>query len=432
MVLPIVLLIVAVATGTVLLKTPPELAKSDAPTVAAVVGVSPLEPENSPATIEAFGTVVAAREIEVQPEVTGCVVRHHPQLAPGGVVRAGDMLLEIDRSDYEIAVREAEAALEVARLQVESLRAGVEALRGRATQLEAELSYLRWNMERVASLSEQARANEAEARDTQAKHAGKQAELRALRAQVVEQERNVDRAVAQAEVAKTRLAVAELDLTRTRVTVPFDAIVRWESIEPGQLVSRGSPVARLAATEEFWVEASVPVRHLARIRFPETSGEGGSAVEVTLETGGAVVQRQGMALRPRSALDPAGRMARVLMTIPDPLRLNDADAIGGDAILLGSYVRLSIDAGVLEDVYAIPRYALRENESVWVRTSAGTLAIRDVDVVWRRDHDVLVRDGFEPEDMLVTTHLASVIPGMPLEIRDGGEVEAATPSAGTP
>ena len=32
--------------------------------------------------------------------------------------------------------------------------------------------------------------------------------------------------------------------------------------------------------------------------------------------------------------------------------------------------------------------------------------------------DVLVRDGFEAQDRLVVTHLASVIPGMPLDVRE--------------
>ncbi len=96
-----------------------------------------------------------------------------------------------------------------------------------------------------------------------------------------------------------------------------------------------------------------------------------------------------------------------------------------NSILLGSYVRLSIDGRTLDDVYAIPRYALRENNRVWVRDENGKLRIREVNIVWRRQDDVLVRGGFGPGEHLVTTHLASVVPGMPLDVREEGAKTSA-------
>ena len=94
--------------------------------------------------------------------------------------------------------------------------------------------------------------------------------------------------------------------------------------------------------------------------------------------------------------------------------------------MLGSYVRLEIAVGVLKQVYAIPRRALRENDRVWVRDAEGTLRIRDVEIVWRRERedDVLVRDGFQSGDLVVTTQLSSVVPGMPLAIREASEADA--------
>jgi hypothetical protein len=72
-------------------------------------------------------------------------------------------------------------------------------------------------------------------------------------------------------------------------------------------------------------------------------------------------------------------------------------------------------------VYAVPRRALRENNRVWVRDAEGLLRIRKIDVLWRRLDDVLARGGLEPDDLVVTTRLTSVIPGMPLDIREPDE-----------
>jgi len=419
--LPWVFLAAAVGAGAVLLKTPPQVPKATPQPVAAVVGVAPLEMQSVRTSVEAFGTVVAARETHIQAEVTGRIVTLHPQMIPGGLVREGDLLFEIDGADYQIAVDEAAAEVNVTRFQIEGLRAGVDALQGRAGQIEAELDYLRWNMERLGRLSESAQAGEAEARDAQSKYASLKAALAALRAQIVEQERIVDRAVAQTAVAESRLGAAKLALERTRIETPFDAIVLSESVELGQLVARESIVATLAATDEFWVEAAVPLARLADIRFSEEGGADGSAAEITLISGEESLRHKGVALRPLGQLDPHGRMARVLVAMHDPLALRDNRSDRARAILLGSYVRLAIDAGELQDVYAIPRYALRENNRVWVRDAQGQLGIRAVEIVWRRQDDVLVRNGFAPGDQLVTTHLASVVPGMPLYLRDQDE-----------
>jgi RND family efflux transporter MFP subunit len=418
-VLPFVVIAVAAGIGAVLLKTPQQVSKSPPQHISAVVGVAELRPQSERVFVEAFGTVVAAREVRIQPEVAGRIVELHPELVPGGLIPEGATLFRIEMADYEIAVAQAEAELKVARLQVDQLRASVEALRARVRQTEAELKYLAWNAERIARLSESEQAGEAEARDAQSRLESQRASLSALKAQIVEEERAVDSAVANTGSAEGRLASAKLALTRTQVVAPFDAIVLDESVELGQLVGAQSTVATLAATDEFWVEASVPVARLPEIPFA-TDGDESSAsrVTVTLVTGETNVSREGVALRPLGQLDPQGRMARVLIAIRDPLDLQNDRVEERKSILLGSYVRLAIDAGVRADVYAIPRYALRENDRVWVRDKDGKLGIRDVQIVWRRADDVLVRDGFLPGDQLVTTHLASVVPGMPLDIRE--------------
>lgn len=425
--LPLAVVLAAVAIGALLLKTPPKVPKSSPVRVAAVVGVEELTPRSERTFVEAFGTVVAAGEVSIRPEVSGRVVRLHTALLPGGLINEGETLFEIDAADYEIAVSQARADLEVTRLQVERLRAGVQALRSQARQTEAELQYSRWNAERLTRLAERDNAAESEAREANTAVAVQTATLASLEARIEQESKAVDSAVAQTQVAASRLAAAELALARTAVDAPFDAIVLDEAVELGQLVSPQDVVARLAATNEFWVEASVPVARLSDIRCAGGDGEAASNVTVAVATGEASIVRHGVTLRSLGSLDPQGRMARVLVSIRDPLALRAGPTDNIRPILLGSYVRLDIDAGTLHDVYSIPRRALRENSRVWVRDDGGKLQIREVHIIWRRHEDVLVRDGFQPGDQLVVTHLASVIPGMPLDVRGEPVRVASTP-----
>jgi RND family efflux transporter MFP subunit len=387
--------------------------------------VADVQPGDFPIFVEAFGTVTSARETRIQPEVGGRIVALHPELVRGGVVGKGELLFKIDPADYEIALAQAEAQRNVAELQVERLTAGVEALRKDAEQSEAELTYLKWNTDRLIRLSERGDAGEAEARDAQSRSDAQQAALGAIRARVLEQEKATASARAERAAADSRVAAAKLALARTEVVTPFDAIVRDESIELGQLVSAQATVATLVATDQFWVDAAVPITHLPDIHFARAAN--GSQpptpeanVTVTLTGGDGPrhrIVREGYTLRTLSELDPQGRMARVLIAVDDPLDLRSNGHSGARRLLLGSYVRLKIAAGELEGVYAIPRRALRENQRVWVRDAAGTLRIRDVEILWRRTEDVLVRDGFQAGDQVVTTNLTSIVPGMELAVR---------------
>lgn len=416
--LPAVLIIAAVGIGAILLETPPEVAKSAPEKLAAVVGVRDLVANDTSVFIEAFGTVIPAREIRIMPEVSGRLVELNRKLITGGLIAEGEQLIKIDPADYDIAVAQAEADLDVARHEAPRIRASIEALKGRGKQMDVEIAYLQWNADRLGQLAERNTAAQSEARDAKTKLDSQIAARRSLDAEIAEREKAAEAAVAQARVAERRLESAELMRTRTVVNAPFDAIVISENVENGQLVNPQSTVATLAATDIFWAEASIPVDQLRDIRFAVETETDPSRVEIVMSTGGEDIAREGVALRPLGNLDPQGRMARVLVSIHDPLGLAENVSAAARRVLLGSYVRLKIDAGILKNVYSIPRKALRENNRIWVRDADGNLAIRPVKILWRRHEDVLVQNGFHAGDQLVDTHLASVVPGMPLNVRD--------------
>ncbi len=417
--LPLLLLVVAGGVGVMLIKSPPHVPRAEPETLAPVVGTANLVAKNESVYVKAFGTVIPSRAIEVIPEVNGRVIELHDSLDPGGIIREGETLVKIEPIDYEINVAQWEAELEVARNEAERLQANVEASKGRGAQLDVEIAYLQWNSDRLGRLAEQAQAAQSEARDARTQLDSRKAERDTLNSEIAAQEKAVETARARIRVAERRLESARLALERTEIKAPFDAIVMSENVEAGQLVGSQSMIARLAATDEFWAEAAIPVSRLKDVRFKLEDESKASDVTIRLAAGGnANIERHGVALRPLGNLDPLGRMARVIVSIEDPLGLAISDGAAARRVLLGSYVRLQIESTQLDDVYSIPRKALRENDRVWVRDADGELAIRPVQIVWRRQDDVLVRNAFQPGDELVTTHLSSVVPGMPLRIRE--------------
>lgn len=373
--LPLSVLGIGGLVGGALLLTGPKIEQKSQGRPPRIVKTARVERSDERISVTAFGSVIPARQVVVKPEVGGRVVRQHAALQPGGLIEAGAELVAIDPSDYELALVARKAELEEAQYELE-----VE--RGRQVVALREWKLLEGDVPRED-------ANRS----------------------LVLREPHLRRAKALVSKAENDIARAELDLTRTSVTARFNALVLDESVEIGQLLERGTSVATLAGADEFWVRVSVPVDKLRWIELPG-DGRQGARARVVLDSGeGGEITREGRVLRLLGDLEPSGRMARMLVLIEDPLGRRERS--GEIPLLLGSYVRVEIDAGVLNEVVEIPRAALREGKRIWLVDEDNTLQIREVDVLWpRKDSVLLPKESVRPGERLVVSGLRVALPGM--------------------
>ncbi|MBC8317609.1 MAG: efflux RND transporter periplasmic adaptor subunit [Desulfobulbaceae bacterium] len=348
-----------------------------------------VQPASEQVFLEAYGTVIPARQIKLSAEVSGRVIRQNPEMVPGGVINKDDFILEIEPADYTLQVQECLAELANAQYELELEE-------GRQTIARQEWLLLEKDLE--SSLASKSLA----LREPHLKHA--QAKL---------------------DAAKSRLEAAELDLQRTTIRSPFHALVLEEFVEHGQILGQQTPIATLAGADHFWIQVSIPASLIPRITFPNGPKKQGSTVEVLLEekNGGTEMVRHGKLFKLLGDLDPKGRMARILISIEDPLNLSkkpDPDSLS--KILLGSYIKVRIDAGVMENVYTIPRQAIREGDRLWVVNENGILDIRPAQIRWRRVDEMLVSAEIKPGEEVIISRLQSPLPGMTVRLDRGNGV----------
>jgi RND family efflux transporter MFP subunit len=329
--------------------------------------------------VTAMGTVVAAKRVVLQPEVSGRVIEQNDRLLPGGLLEAGEVILRIDPRDYETAVKQQEAAVEQARLEVQLEK-------GRQVIAERE-----WRL-----LEEDIALDEA-------------SQDLALRKP---QQKNAKAAL---EAALSALEQARLQLERTRVYAPFNAVVQEEFVDEGQLVNPQTRLATLIGTDRFWVQVSIPVDRLRWIAFSGTQGTDASKVTVIQEVSGDTqIERPARLVRLLGDLDPVGRMARVLVEIEDPLGLKAGHNPQELPLMLGAYVRVEIEGKDVEEVFSIPRTSVREGNKVWIMDEEDRLVFRPVEVLHRSKHRVLIRKGLDGGERIVTNSIPSPLPGMKL------------------
>ena len=106
-------------------------------------------------------------------------------------------------------------------------------------------------------------------------------------------------------------------------------------------------------------------------------------------------------------------MARVLVAVRDPLA--GSGKANGLPLLLGSYVRVDIDAGELDNVIAIPRTALRDGQRLWGVDEANKLQIHDTELRWVDGETLLVSNTLPAGQKLIISRLRAALPGMDVD-----------------
>ena len=104
--LPLVVLAGAGTAARYLIETGPKAHRQPPPRQAKLVEVQPAVMSSEPTTVHAMGTVIAARTADVQPRVSGQIIEVSEELMPGGVFKAGDSIVRLDPTDFELIVRQ--------------------------------------------------------------------------------------------------------------------------------------------------------------------------------------------------------------------------------------------------------------------------------------------------------------------------------------
>lgn len=335
--------------------------------------------------VSVLGSVQPARDVVLSPRVSGEIIGVEEVFTPGGIVKAGDPLLKIDPVDY----RQSLVMLESELKQVQTELA-IEEGQQRVAQMEFDL--LGENID-PANRSLVLR----------------EPQIEALRARMEAAQAAVDR--------------ARLDLDRTGIAAPFDAQILERFVDLGSQVSPGDALARLVGTDEYWVVATIPLAALQWVEFGQGNGHGAMATirHRTVWPEGA--SRTGRVQRLIGEVDQSTRLARAIVSVPDPLGQS-----GEPRLILGTVVQVDIEAKPIENVVRLDRAYLRQNDTVWVMEN-DLLRIREVDVVFSDSTHAYITTGLESGEKVVTTSLATVVDG--LAIRETGDEALAHEEAAT-
>ncbi|MBI1314620.1 efflux RND transporter periplasmic adaptor subunit [bacterium] len=207
------------------------------------------------------GSLVADEVSVVGARVAGRVAQSPVDL--GDQVRAGDLLVSLDREEFQLDVVQAEAQLSQSRA---------------AVGLKPEDSVAQLNREnsppvrQEKALWDEARANLTRAQELIARDALTETD----REQLVAAERvgearyasalnSVSEKIALIHVRESELAIAQQRLRDAEIHAPFAGLIEQRHVAPGAYVKVGDPLVTLVRTHPLRFRGTMPERHAAEL-----------------------------------------------------------------------------------------------------------------------------------------------------------------------
>lgn len=384
--LPIIFVFCAVAFALVLyrFKKDPEEKNLVGKTIPRVE-IAEISAQELSLTIDSQGTVQPRIETVLTAEVSGIIKRVSPQLFSGSFFKKYDVLLEIDKVDYEAALANAKGML-----------------------ASANLAYLQ-----EKSLSEQAEADW--------KELG-----RGTPRDLVLRKPQLDKTKADLESAQAAVAVAERNLSKTIVRAPYDGQVHTKFVGVGQNVSaRMTQIARIYSVDVVEVRLPISGKEAGYIELAETFRDGSMSakkalVTLTAEIGDKNWSWEGIIDRVEGVINPSTRQVFLVAKVEDPYAQGEIP--GQPPLRVGQFVNAEIQGRELGRGFIIPRSALKYNDVVWLVDQNNGLQITPVSVAKAGVREVFVTDGLEDGDRLCLTQLGIVVDGMEVHVENHLEV----------
>jgi RND family efflux transporter MFP subunit len=273
-------------------------------------GMQPLE-----RSLVVVGSLAAREEAVIAAQVAGQIEQCRVEL--GDLVTNGQEIALIDTAAYEARLRQVQANLERARVAADTAKRDLERVR-------------RLQQENIASI---AALDEAEAAASQNE--------------------------ADAKAADAELAVARLDLERSRVKAPFDGAIAARLASAGDYVGVGAPFVRLVQINPLRLQLDVPERESGQMQVGQT-------VRVTAEGHSGIVTGKLARLAP--SIRASDRMLAVEADVPNPGNLRAGLFARATIVINPEEPALCVPAGALTTFAGLAKVVLVQEGKAVERT----------------------------------------------------------------
>jgi len=374
---PVIILGALVIAGLMSLLKPSSL-DIESPDRAVAVTTALLKTTRVSLDVKSQGTVLPRTRTTLISEVSGAVMEVAPEFIVGGTFAKGDVLIKLDPTDYTVAKQRADAALISAKAQL---------------------------------LSEQARSAQAKKEWEMTGRPVGEAPVLALRKPFL--------AEAQSRLlqAEAEVRQAELKLQRTTIRAPYAGMVSAKSVDVGQYVTVGTRLGETFAIDFAEVRLPMTEKDLSKLDWIPSLGTQNSAGNNSVELRGSVNGQsavwQANLVRSEGTVEQSNRAQYLVAQIVDPYNIENTSS--RLPLLMGTFVEAIVAGKTIDNVYAVPRSALRSGNRVALVDAERHLQLKTVDFIFEDQSHYYIGKGLEGEVEIVTSNMGVMVDGIKLK-----------------
>jgi len=380
LVLPFGVFLFGISLAWYFMATRPQLTiqtqKIDVPKVTVIQ----VEQQSIKLNVSSQGVVTSRNEIDLIPEVSGKIIKLHPDFVTGGFFEQGDLLVAIDARDYDVGIVVAQA------------------------QIAEAKRFL---------MMEEAQADQAKT-EWQALGEGTPTELARRVPQLAE-------AQAKLKAAEASLLLARIKRSRCELRAPFAGRLQRKMIGLGEYIKPGDKLARLYSTDV--AEVRLPLTNnqlgfldlsLGTLREQDSAQTHWPIVRLSANLAGNVQSWEGRIVRAEGSLDESTGQLFVVAEVKNPYQQKGS----WFPLLSNLFVKAEIEGKVIQDVVALPKNAVNALHEVLLIDPENKLHIRHVDVLHEEPERILIKSGLSVGDQLVISGIDVPVEGMAVSIEN--------------
>ena len=352
-------------------------------------------PKDVPLEVQVIGNVEAYSNVVMKSQVTGLLTKVH--FKEGDYVKKDDLLFSIDPSPFEAQLAEAEANL--ARSEAQQAQAEAQLKRDQAQARFAKTQATRYDalMKRGIISKDQTEQISANADTALEGVRVDEAAIRSARASVT--------------AIRAQVQNVKIQLGYTQIRSPLDGRTGNLNVKEGNLVTANTTeLITINQVQPIYATFAVPEANLPEIK--RYMGEGKLPVTVAPQEGGEQLDA-GVLTFVDNMVDVSTGTIKLKGTFTNADR----------RMWPGEFVRVTLRLATQRDAIIVPGQAVQEGQDgpfVYVARQDMTVEARKVQLGSRLGQDVMVQNGLEAGEKVVTEGQLRLSPGMKVRSRETG------------
>jgi RND family efflux transporter MFP subunit len=399
-----------------------------------VVKVTPVTQEDVPISVEYVGSLVGYVTAQIRARVAGHLMSQN--YTEGALVKAGDLMFQVDPRPFQAALEQAEANLLQAESQLSQAKAQVSASQAQVEQALAQVSQYQAQVQKAeadqrrteldvgrytplatrGSVSQQELdnavqnnlANVASVAAARASVQNAQANVSNARATLENSQANVKTQEANIAAARASLTNAKLNLGYTHVLAPISGVAGFRVANIGDYVGPNDQQPLTTVSQVDPIYAEVPIsEQRALARFREWEANPRQRLDLDLElilADGSVYPRKGRAVALDRQVDVTTGTVLARGVFPNP----------GNVLRPGQYAKVRAVVDVKKNALLVPQRAVQDVQGVQqiaVVKADDTVDVRAIQLGARFGSLWVVTNGLKPGERVVVEGGDRVRPG---------------------